>query len=290
VIRIFLACLFALLAFAANSLLCRAALRDTAIDPATFTSVRIAAGAAALFILLKLTQPQVRMRVDWLAPLALIAYAIAFSFAYVELTAGTGALLLFGTVQLVMLAAGLKFGERMALAGFVGWVITVAGVVVLVAPGVTAPPLLPAISMAIAGAAWALYTLRGRGSKSPLSDTTINFLAALPVAILINAILWRRASFDSRGLVLAAVSGALASGMGYAAWYSVLPRLRAITAANLQLSVPVIAAAGGIIFFREQVTSRLLAAAVLVLSGIALATRRRAAVSRSAVARETPSS
>lgn len=288
-IRVLLACLFALLAFAANSLLCRMALRDTAIDPATFTSVRFAAGAVSLSILLKATQPNARRRIDWFATIALIAYGSAFSFAYVNLTAGTGALLLFGSVQLVMLAAGLKSGERMTSLGILGWLMTVAGVIVLVAPGVTAPRVVPAALMSVAGVAWGLYTLRGRGSHSPLRDTTTNFVLALSPAIIINVIFWRHASFDPPGMMLAAVSGSLASGMGYAVWYWALPRLRAMTAANLQLSVPVITAIGGIVFFKEQLTSRLLASSVLVLSGIALAARRSGNAHTASVARQRPS-
>ena len=283
------ACLFALCAFSANSLLCRMALRDAAIDPATFTSIRLAAGAATLFALLKARQPKVRARIDWLAAIALVAYALAFSFAYVALTAGTGALLLFGAVQLVMLTAGLRGGERVTPLGIIGWVITISGVVVLVAPGVTAPPVIPAAFMAFAGAAWGLYTLRGRGSQKPLQDTTTNFLVALPLAILISVILWHRASFTPRGVMLAAVSGSVASGIGYVAWYSVLPRLRAMTAANLQLTVPVLTAIGGIVFFKEQLTPRLLASTVLVLTGIALATRRVGHVSRTELARDRAS-
>jgi len=272
--RTALAALFALLAFAANSILCRMALRQAHIDPASFTSVRLLAGALTMWILVLLNRPRRSLGGDWGSALALLAYAVAFSFAYVAVTAGTGALLLFGAVQLVMISVGLRSGERMNRGIAIGWALAVVGLVILVIPGVSAAPLLQASFMLCAGVAWAIYSLRGRRSANPLRDTAGNFVRAAPAALLISAILWSRSSCDSEGFWLAALSGSIASGLGYAAWYVALPRLSAITAANLQLSVPVIAGLGGVALFAEPISARLIGSTILVLGGIALATHQ----------------
>jgi drug/metabolite transporter (DMT)-like permease len=264
---------FALLAFAANSILCRMALRDTSIDPASFTSVRIVAGAVTLWILVRLGNRRVSVAGTWISSFALLAYAIAFSFAYVAVTAGTGALLLFGAVQLIMISAGLAAGERIDFSMALGWMLAVAGLVILVFPGVSAAPATQSALMLCAGAAWGVYSLRGRRSSDPLRDTAGNFARAVPGALLISAIMWRHSSLDRTGMALAALSGSLASGVGYAAWYTALPRLRAIAAANLQLSVPLITSLAGVVLFAEPITVRLASASVLLLGGIALATR-----------------
>ena len=264
---------FALLAFAANSILCRMALRDTSIDPASFTSVRIVAGAITLWILVRLGNRRASVAGTWISSFALLAYAIAFSFAYVAVTAGTGALLLFGAVQLIMISAGLAAGERIDFSMALGWMLAVAGLVILVFPGVSAAPATQSALMLCAGAAWGVYSLRGRRSSDPLRDTAGNFARAVPGALLISAIMWRHSSLDRTGMALAALSGSLASGVGYAAWYTALPRLRAIAAANLQLSVPLITSLAGVVLFAEPITVRLASASVLLLGGIALATR-----------------
>lgn len=264
---------FALLAFAANSILCRMALRDTSIDPASFTSVRIVAGAVTLWILVRLGNRRASVAGTWISSFALLAYAIAFSFAYVAVTAGTGALLLFGAVQLIMISAGLAGGERIDFSMALGWMLAVAGLVILVFPGVSAAPATQSALMLCAGAAWGVYSLRGRRSSDPLRDTAGNFARAVPGALLISAIMWRHSSLDRTGMALAALSGSLASGVGYAAWYTALPRLRAIAAANLQLSVPLITSLAGVVLFAEPITVRLASASVLLLGGIALATR-----------------
>ena len=264
---------FALLAFAANSILCRMALRDTSIDPASFTSVRIVAGAITLWILVRLGNRRASVAGTWISSFALLAYAIAFSFAYVAVTAGTGALLLFGAVQLIMISAGLAGGERIDFSMALGWMLAVAGLVILVFPGVSAAPATQSALMLCAGAAWGVYSLRGRRSSDPLRDTAGNFARAVPGALLISAIMWRHSSLDRTGMALAALSGSLASGVGYAAWYTALPRLRAIAAANLQLSVPLITSLAGVVLFAEPITVRLASASVLLLGGIALATR-----------------
>jgi drug/metabolite transporter (DMT)-like permease len=276
-----LAALFVLLAFAANSVLCRLALHAGGIDPASFTVVRLLTGAATLWLLIRCGGRRRRLRGDWPSALALFVYAVGFSLAYVAVSTGTGALLLFGVVQLIMIVAGLLAGERIDGLMGAGWLIAVAGLVFLMLPGVAAPPPLPALLMLCAGIAWGVYSLRGRRSGDPLGDTAGNFARCVPLALLLALAFWPHARIDRQGLLLAALSGAVASGIGYAAWYTVLPKLSAIVAANLQLAVPVIAALGGVVFSGESISRRLAVATVLVLGGIALVTqraRRRAAV------------
>lgn len=265
---------FALLAFAANSVLCRMALRHAHIDPASFMSVRLIAGALTLWLLVRIGRRGQRLGGDWRSALALLAYAIAFTFAYVGLTTGTGALLLFGAVQVVMIAAGFVGGERIDRTVVLGWLVAVAGLIFLLSPGITAPPARDAILMLIAGCAWGVYSLRGRRSVNALADNAGNFARSVPGALLVSVLLWSHRSADTEGIVLALLSGSIASGLGYAAWYTALPRLGAIAAANAQLSVPVIAALAGVILFSEPITLRLAVSSVLVLGGTALAVRR----------------
>lgn len=272
--RFAIAAALAMVAFASNSILCRMALRGTSIDPATFTSVRLVTGAVTLWVLVRISRGGLARSGDWGSALALLVYAVAFSFSYVGLTAGTGALLLFGAVQLIMIAAGLMAGERMSPRIAAGWGLAAAGVAILVFPGISAPPVREAAMMICAGVAWGIYSLRGRRSGDALRDTAGNFVRAAPGALLISALWWTHRSWDAEGTVLAAISGSLASGLGYAAWYTALPRLSAIAAGNAQLSVPIIAAFGGVLLFGESITLRLSIASVLVLGGIALALRR----------------
>jgi drug/metabolite transporter (DMT)-like permease len=273
------ATVFALLCFAANSVLCRMALRQPHIDPASFMSIRLCAGALTMWVLLRAQGAQGgrRRRVagDWTSALVLLAYAVTFTFAYLGLTAGTGALLLFGAVQVAMIAAGFASGERIDLTIACGWVLAVAGLTLLLLPGVSAPPVRDAVLMLIAGIAWGVYSLRGRRSQQALADTAGNFVRAVPGTLLVSVLFWAHRSADVEGVVLAALSGSIASGLGYLAWYTALPRLGAIAAANAQLSVPVIAALAGVVLFNEPITARLAAASVLVLGGTALAVRRR---------------
>ena len=272
--RVATAALFALLCFAANSVLCRMALRSAHIDPASFTSVRLVSGALTLWLLVRFSRRPRGPRGSWWSALVLLVYAIPFSFAYVGLTAGTGALLLFGAVQVVMLGAGFLSGERIDRLLVFGWLVAVAGLVLLLMPGIAAPPPKEAAFMLLAGVAWAIYSLHGRGSQDALGDTAGNFLRSAPGALVISALLFAHRSADLEGIVLAALSGAVASGLGYAAWYTALPKLGAIAAANAQLAVPVIAALAGAALFGEPITARLSAASVLVLGGTALAVRR----------------
>lgn len=270
------ATVFALLCFAANSVLCRMALREPHIDPASFMSIRLCSGAVTLWVLLRARGgPQRKAAGDWTSALVLLTYAVTFTFAYLGLTAGTGALLLFGAVQVAMIAAGFAGGERIDLIIGCGWLLAVAGLILLLLPGVSAPPVLDAVLMLIAGIAWGVYSLRGRRSQQPLADTAGNFIRSVPGTLLVSALFWAHRTADVEGVVLAALSGSIASGLGYMAWYTALPRLGAIAAANAQLSVPVIAALAGVALFSEPITTRLAAASVLVLGGTALAVRRR---------------
>src|SRR6266487_3840699 len=257
-----------MIAFAANSLLCRLALKQTGIDPASFTFIRIVSGAAALwFIARKATW---RKAGNWPSALALFAYAAAFSFAYVSLSAGTGALLLFGAVQATMILRGLRRGERLNTIQIAGFIVAVAGLVVLVFPGLSAPSLSGSILMLGTGLAWGIYSLRGKGERNPASVTTGNFVRAVPFAAVFSIIFAPWANYNLTGITYAIISGAVTSGLGYVIWYSVLPGLKAASAATVQLSVPVLAATGGILLLGESITLRYVLASVAVLGGIAL--------------------
>jgi drug/metabolite transporter (DMT)-like permease len=264
----------ALLAFAANSLFCRLALGGAQIDAASFTLVRLLSGALALVVICAAQRKAGRAfwRLDAMSAAALFVYAAPFSFAYRDLTAGTGALLLFGAVQTTMIGTGLFRGERPAPAEWLGLIVAIAGLGWLVLPGLSAPPPRGAALMLLAGVAWGIYSLRGRRTGAdPLQRTAANFIWSVPLAALLPLASPETEHFTSKGMVLAILSGALASGVGYAVWYSVLPRLTATRAATVQLTVPVIAALGGALILSEAISSRLLIAAVLVLGGVALA-------------------
>lgn len=260
----------AMIAFACNSLLCRYALRHTAIDPGSFTLVRLAAGAGMLWLIVQLRSRSRAGAGDWPSALALFAYAAGFSFAYASLPAATGALLLFGAVQVTMVGHGLWRGERLRGWQLAGFVLASAGLVGLLLPGLSAPPLQGALLMLGAGVAWGVYSLRGKGAGDATRVTAGNFLRALPIALLLLPWLYRHMTLDPAGVGAALASGALASGIGYAIWYAALPSLRATTAATVQLGVPVLAAIGGVVFLAEPVSLRLALASVAVLGGIAL--------------------
>jgi drug/metabolite transporter (DMT)-like permease len=260
----------AMLAFAANSLLCRLALRQDHIDPASFGGIRLAAGPLVLACVMRGRRQAVLGRGDWRAAVFLFAYVALFSFAYVSLSAGTGALILFGTVQLTMLAAGLLAGERFTLAGWLGMALALAGLALLLLPGAAAPSLAGAVLMAGAGAAWGGYSLRGRGAGDPLAATAASFLRAAPLGILLALVFASGAHTDARGAGLAAASGALSSGLGYVVWYAALRRLSALRAAVVQLSVPPVAAFGGVLLLGEAFTLRLGLATLAIIGGIAL--------------------
>lgn len=268
--RLALLTALAMMAFAGNSLLCRAALANTQIDPASFTLVRIISGALTLWILVAARSSPGKPAGSWPSALALFAYAAGFSFAYVTLPAGTGALLLFGAVQATMIAYGLARGERIVGLGLLGIVLAVSGLLGLLLPGIEAPPLTGSFLMLGAGVAWGIYSLRGRGASRPLADTAGNFLRAAPLAVITSLLFLPAFRMDGMGVLLAVASGAIASGLGYAVWYSVLPRLKATTAATVQLSVPAIAALAGVALLGEPITLRLVLASAAILGGIAL--------------------
>jgi drug/metabolite transporter (DMT)-like permease len=301
--------LLAMIAFASNSLLCRAALKQTNIDAATFTFARIFSGAAALWLIMQIRgmivtdgtatslvesservigfpSPQsspkargdsfslwekvgMRSAGNWTSALALFVYAAGFSFAYTSLPAGTGALLLFGAVQTTMILWGLHKGERLGTIQVVGFITAVTGLVVLLFPGLSAPSLTASLLMLSAGIAWGIYSLRGKGERNPLSATGGNFVRAVPFAAAVSIMFLARLHLDLAGVTYAIISGTITSGLGYVIWYSALPGLKAASAATVQLSVPVLAATGGILLLGEPLTLRYLLASVAILGGIA---------------------
>jgi drug/metabolite transporter (DMT)-like permease len=275
VLRVFLLTTFAMLAFAGNSLLCRLALRDTGIDAASFTAIRLGSGALILAAILMSRGKRPAAGGSWPMAAMLFAYAVCFSFAYRDLTAATGALLLFGAVQLTMMGYGLWTGERIGGLRLVGLALALGGLVWLLLPGLAAPPILPAALMLVAGAAWGVYSLLGKGAGDPTAATGGNFLRTLPFAAVLMLAMASTGTVDRTGALYAVLSGAVTSGLGYVLWYAALPMLRATTAATVQLCVPAIAALGGAVLLAEPVTTRLLVASVAVLGGIALTIYRK---------------
>ncbi|MBK3749193.1 DMT family transporter [Stutzerimonas balearica] len=265
--------LFSLLAFAANSIFCRLALTEGGIDPQSFTVVRLASGALFLWLLTHRRRSPSAASGSWKGGLALFLYAYLFSVAYVELGAGVGALILFGAVQLTMFAWAWLKGERVRANVLIGMLIAFAGLIALLLPGANTPALGSSLLMLVAGAAWGAYSLIGRGSTDPVADTTGNFarsLVFLPGLALLLA--WGEApQLGAAGLLYAVASGALASGAGYVVWYGVVKRISAQQAATLQLSVPILAALGGVLLLGEPMSVRLLATSAAVLGGVALA-------------------
>jgi drug/metabolite transporter (DMT)-like permease len=267
-----------LVAFAANSVLCRMALGAELIDPVSFTTLRLVAGAVVLLPLSRLSgeaPADLRAAGSWPSGLALFGYAIAFSLAYVSLDAGTGALILFGAVQATMIGAGLAAGERPRPAEWLGLMVAMAGLVYLVSPGLAAPDPLGALLMAIAGVAWGVYSLRGKRVAAPVFATMGNFVRTVPLTLAASLVALSMARAESRGVGLALASGALTSGLGYVLWYRALRGLTATRAAIVQLLVPVIAALGGVALLAERLTLRLVLASILILGGVAAAVRAR---------------
>ena len=268
--RIALLTALAMLAFAGNSVLCRLALKGAGIDAATFTLVRIASAALVLWLILKARQRDAGGAGSWASAATLMIYAVAFSYAYTKLAAGAGALLLFGAVQATMIGYGFFKGERLAARQWLGLALALAGLVWLVLPGLAAPEPASSALMMLAGVGWGVYSLRGRGLADPVGATAGNFLRALPLALAVFALAYRHAMVDAAGFGYAVASGALTSGIGYVIWYAALKGLKPATAATVQLSVPVIAAAGGVALLGEALTARLLVSSAAILGGIAL--------------------
>ena len=262
----------ALIAFAANSVLCRLALGGSAIDASTFTIVRLLSGVIVLTVILNISKinsnSSPSTKGSWPASIALFLYAITFSFAYVTLETATGALILFGSVQITMILLSIFSGNRLHISEWVGMAIAFAGFVYLILPGVTTPSVIGFFLMTVSGIAWGVYTLKGRGSKSPIMDTAYNFLRTLPFVIILAIITMKYAHYSAEGILLAALSGGIASGIGYMIWYIALSGLSVTQAAVLQLLVPVIAAVGGIIFVSESISLRLAVSSTMILGGI----------------------
>lgn len=271
--RIMLLVIVTMIAFAGNSLLCRLALSATGIDPASFTTIRLLSGSMMLVLLVWRPGRRSAGKGNWKSAAALFAYASLFSFAYLSLSAATGALLLFGAVQATMIGFGLWSGERLNVVQVAGFIIALLGLVFLLLPGLTAPPLIGAALMIGAGVAWGIYSLRGRGQANPARVTAGNFLLAVPMALILSLLFLNEVDLDATGVGLAVASGALASGLGYAVWYTVLPQLEATRAATIQLSVPVLTALGGIAFLGESLSIRLVVASIAILGGIAIVLR-----------------
>jgi drug/metabolite transporter (DMT)-like permease len=266
-----------MIAFASNSILNRLALGRGTIDAVSYTTIRLGAGAVTL-LLIAITQKNdgsSKLRGDWLSAAMLFMYALAFSFAYLSLSAGTGALILFGSVQVTMILAALRSGERPRLLEWLGVVLALGGLIYLVMPGLKAPSPLGSTLMVTAGFAWGIYSLRGRGTQSPLANTAGNFIYAVPLILAVRLVTLDHLHLSQEGILLAVLSGALASGLGYVIWYAALRGLTATRAAIVQLSVPALAAWGGILFLGENLSLRLILAGALILGGIALAVTSR---------------
>lgn len=262
-----------MIAFAGNSLFCRMALKETSIDPVSFTSVRLLSGAFMLWLLMRWQRQAPLAHGSWRGALTLFLYAASLSFAYRSISTGAGALMLFGAVQATMIIAGFLSGERMTAVQTIGFAVALAGLVILVSPGVEAPSLLDSILMLASGIAWGIYSLFGRGLSNPAATTAGNFLRAAPITLALSlfAIPWLQ--LDAQGVLYALLSGAVSSALGYVLWYRVLQNLRAMTASTVQLSAPLLASVGGILLLGEALTRDLLVASVLILGGIWLVLR-----------------
>lgn len=271
-LRIAALTLLAMIAFAGNSLLCRAALKQTEIDAASFTSIRLLSGVIILWLFVSLRRSRTSEdgQGNWLSAIALFIYAAGFSYAYISLETGAGALLLFGAVQATMIGYGFYKGERLNKLQSAGLVLAFAGIIGLMLPGLSAPPLIGSLVMLVAGIAWGVYSIRGKGAGDPTLISAGNFLRTIPFVVILTVVTLNSQSLDTAGIGYAIASGALASGLGYAIWYSVLPALKSTTASTVQLSVPVIAAIAGIVFLSEPVTWRFALASIALLGGIAL--------------------
>jgi drug/metabolite transporter (DMT)-like permease len=260
---------FALIAFAANSVLCRLALGDGAIDPAAFTVLRLLSGSLVLFIISGCLRPgKISSKGSWSGGLMLFLYAASFSYAYVSLDTGTGALILFGAVQITMIAVALIAGTHLRATEWLGLVIAFIGLVYLILPGVTTPTAIGFILMVLAGIAWGIYSLQGRNSQNPFTDTAYNFIRTVPFVALLTLFSIKDMYYTPEGIGLALLSGGITSAIGYTIWYMALGNLSAIQAGVVQLSVPVIAALGGVVFVGEAITLRLTISAAMVLGGI----------------------
>jgi drug/metabolite transporter (DMT)-like permease len=277
-VKTLLCTVLALFAFAMNSVLCRLALGKATIDAASFSTLRLFSGAVMLLLIL-LASKRARAStpgMKWIPPVLLFLYAVAFAFAYMGLTAGTGALILFGAVQATMIISALCSGERPSALEWAGLLVALGGLVYLVLPGLTSPSVPRSLLMMVAGISWGFYSILGRGSVNPLAETARNFVGALPLAVAVSILLASQIHLSSEGALLAIASGAVTSGLGYVVWYAALKGLTATRAATVQLAVPVLAAVGGVVLLSESLNARLLLAGIMILGGIGLALAGRA--------------
>lgn len=268
--RVSLLTCLTMLAFAGNSILCRLALKEGHVDPLTFTVLRLASGALVLALLAWLRSASARRAGTWPGSIALFLYAISFSLAYVGMEAGAGALLLFAAVQLTMLLYGMAKGERLTALSLFGLFLSIGGLVYLLLPGSAAPPLGSAALMVVAGVAWGAYSLLGKSAASPLATTAGNFVRVVPLGLICAAPFIATLKWDALGVLYAVLSGAVASGLGYAIWYDVMKHLSVLKASTVQLTVPILSALAGVAFLNEAMTLRLMLACMAVLGGIAL--------------------
>ena len=259
-----------MLAFAGNSLLCRLALKNTGIDAASFTSIRLISAAVALWLIVRLSSNASSGKGNWPSAFALFAYAAGFSFAYINLTAATGALLLFGAVQTTMIGYGMWRGERLLSLQWLGLVLALGGLVGLTFPGLSAPPLLSSLLMVGAGVAWGIYSLRGKGAGDPTLVTAGNFLRTVPITVVLSLLMMRQITWDGAGVWYAITSGALTSGIGYAIWYKALPALKATQAATVNSVCPLLPPSVELFCSTVSRSLRLILASIAIISGIAL--------------------
>ena len=269
-IKLVLLAALAMTAFAANSLLCRMALVETDIDPASFTFWRLVSGALMLTVLVVMRNQKPLKEGNLASAVALFVYAAGFSFAYISMTTGAGALLLFGAVQVTMISWGLFKGERMSTLQWGGFLLALVGLILLLLPNAAVPQLSSALMMLAAGIAWGVYSLKGKGAKFPIEATAGNFIRSTPLALVLLVIFWPGGEFHAEGMAYAVASGAIASALGYALWYSILVHIAAIKAATLQLSVPVLAVFAGWLFLDEPVTLRIILSSLAVIGGVAM--------------------
>lgn len=265
----------AMLAFAGNALLTRAAFQYSDIDAASFTLVRLLSGAIVLSLLIRPVSSVRLFRGNWISALALLVYAVTFSFAFMELTTATGALLGFAAIQLTMLGFAIWQGERFSFYQKLGLLISMSGLVALLLPGLQTPAMTPALLMLVAGVAWGVYTLLGKQAGDPVKDTAANFTRAALLAGILFLLLPSEKMLDTQGFIYACLSGAVTSGVGYILWYMALPYLTATIAASVQLTVPVLAALGGVVFFNEMISLQMVIISGCVLGGIALVVSKR---------------
>ena len=269
--------IFSLIAFAGNSVLCRLALGENQLDAASFTIIRLLSGIVMLLLISQTNGSQtsgsrssLTQQINWLSSGALFLYAVTFSYAYLSLDTGTGALILFGAVQITMILASSLLGKQLYWAEWLGVAIAFLGFVYLVLPGITTPSFQGFILMTLAGGSWGIYTLQGKNSRQPIINSATNFLYTLPFVLTLLIIELPNSELSQPGIILAVLSGAIASGVGYTTWYMAVRNLATVKASVVQLLVPILAALGGVLFAGEVISLRLIISSLLILGGIIL--------------------